>query len=231
MSTAKNDAQGQQLTSDLFHALSQPLTTLTCLLETALMRPSGPKHSRRDLQTALVQVKVVTRLTRTLRELADAGSAPRTKETLALDDCLREVVADLQPVAAAKRGGLLLAESCSYRVNIAASRLRPALYHLIQFAVDSSAAGEIAVTLQKRKRTAVIRITVPLGRAEAKGISARPSALEQQRRREEQSALEQRSRLSIARRVFENARGSVGCRHDGDGLQIVAVLPLVAMAR
>jgi hypothetical protein len=116
-------------------------------------------------------------------------------------------------------------------VNIAVSRLRPALYHLIQFALDSSVAGKIEVTLRKRKRTAVIGITVPLGRAKVMVRASRPSAREQQRRLQEQRALEQRSRLGIARRTFENARGSLGCRQDATTLRIEAALPLAGGPR
>ena len=52
----------QQLLHDIFHDLSQPLSTLTCLLEVNLLVSRPAKRTRHDLQIALKQIHAVTRL-------------------------------------------------------------------------------------------------------------------------------------------------------------------------
>ena len=65
----------EELITELFHELSQPLTTLTCCLEVCLQKPRGGR--RRDLRIALQQAQTITRLTAQLRELVDTGKPCR----------------------------------------------------------------------------------------------------------------------------------------------------------
>ena len=71
------EGQYRQLMSDLLHDLSQPLSTLTCLLEVNLLLSRRLKDVRHDLKIALRQVHWIVRLFRGLRELVDAGNSGR----------------------------------------------------------------------------------------------------------------------------------------------------------
>ena len=78
----------QQLMSDLLHDLSQPLSTLTCLLEVNLLLSRPLKQVRHDLKIALQQVHGIVRLFRGLRELVDAGALQQDQERVSLTACL-----------------------------------------------------------------------------------------------------------------------------------------------
>src|SRR5580704_6329221 len=97
--STKADGEYQQLMSDLLHDLSQPLSTLTCLLEVNLLLSRPLKQVRHDLKIALKQLHWIVRLFRGLRELIDAGDSCQERERLQLTDCLREAVADVLPMA------------------------------------------------------------------------------------------------------------------------------------
>ncbi|MBZ5572587.1 MAG: hypothetical protein LAO09_12005 [Acidobacteriia bacterium] len=64
----------RQRLADLFHALSQPLTTLRCCLDVSLQKPRSAQRYQRDLQAVLQQVELVTRLVICIRDLVDAAS-------------------------------------------------------------------------------------------------------------------------------------------------------------
>ena len=57
----------EQRLADLFHELSQPITTLCCGLEISLRQARGTRL-RHDLGIALEQAHVVMKLTRAIRE-------------------------------------------------------------------------------------------------------------------------------------------------------------------
>jgi signal transduction histidine kinase len=71
--TRENSAAGDydDLLSDLFHELSQPLTTLNCCLETVLKNGDAGAGSKRDIRIALQQTEKVIRLISDLRALVD----------------------------------------------------------------------------------------------------------------------------------------------------------------
>jgi hypothetical protein len=58
----------ERVLEDLFHALSQPLTTLGCCLHNAIQEPRTA-----DLQAALLQVEVLNRLFNRIRELVGSS--------------------------------------------------------------------------------------------------------------------------------------------------------------
>jgi hypothetical protein len=68
---AKNEVgaalECEELIAELFHQLSQPLTTLTCCLEVCLQKSRG--NRKRDLRIALEQAQTITGLTAQLRQL------------------------------------------------------------------------------------------------------------------------------------------------------------------
>lgn len=64
----------EQASAELFHELTQPLTTLHCCLELSLKKTPGSSKSRRDLQIALQQLQHVEKLFAQLRALLDSGN-------------------------------------------------------------------------------------------------------------------------------------------------------------
>ncbi len=57
----------EQTLSELFHELSQPITTLCCCLDISLRQARGTRL-RHDLRIALEQAQAVMKLTRAIRE-------------------------------------------------------------------------------------------------------------------------------------------------------------------
>jgi len=230
---ANADGEYQQLGSDIFHDLSQPLSTLVCLLEVNLMLSRPAKQLRNDLQIALKQANAVVRLHRDLRELWDAGNAQQDRKELSLTLCLREVVADLLPVAELAKVTVSLTSSSDCRVVFQSSRLRQALVHLLEFALDSGVAGaEIIVTADGENRTARVTVAVSAvalaktGTSGAKGLEGEPTQQAEWKDRE----LKRRLRLAIARRIFESANGSLQVRDRGEQLWLEVRLPVVSVS-
>src|SRR5579872_3381054 len=115
-----NDCGYRQLISDIFHDLSQPLSTLVCLLEVNLMLSRTVKQWRRDLKIALKQARSIVTHIRALRELWEAGSEPQDEQILSLSACLREAVGDMLPVAESAKKKLYLNSSSECRVRFQA---------------------------------------------------------------------------------------------------------------
>jgi hypothetical protein len=67
----------QATIDDLFHALSQPLTTLSCFLEVCL-RESGWRPDRHQFSIALQQVRTIMDLTARIRDLIEREEAQKT---------------------------------------------------------------------------------------------------------------------------------------------------------
>lgn len=67
--------QREELIADLFHELTQPLTTLHCCLELSLRKMPRSSESRRDLQIALQQAESIAELISQLREVLDGANA------------------------------------------------------------------------------------------------------------------------------------------------------------
>src|SRR5215467_14597368 len=89
----------QKLVSELFHALSQPITALRCSLELALYTQSYP--SKENLQTALAHAEKIAQLASGIRELVQADDPGDERVALLLKDCLRGVVVDMEAMAEA----------------------------------------------------------------------------------------------------------------------------------
>ena len=218
---------------DMFHDLSQPLSTLTCLLEVNLLLSRPAKQTRHDLQIALKQVHSIVRLVRGLRELADAGNVHQDQQVLSVAAYLREVVADLRPVAESANVKLSLicragTSSSGCLVNLQPSRLRQALYHLLEFALGSAAAGaEIEIAAGEEDGAARVRVALPaLDSRHPKALA--PTAESAERK---QCELKQRLGLAIARRIFESVDGSLHTEDGRGRLWLEVRLPLVPLPK
>lgn len=60
--------------AELFHELTQPLTTLHCCLELSLKKVPRSSKSRKDLQIALQQVEQIAKLIAQIREHVETGN-------------------------------------------------------------------------------------------------------------------------------------------------------------
>ncbi len=64
-----------QLLSDLFHALSQPLTTLRCGLGLSLQKSPDDNQNRQSLEIAAQAAESVARLIAGIRELMESANS------------------------------------------------------------------------------------------------------------------------------------------------------------
>lgn len=180
------------LLPDLFHALTQPLTTLRCSLDLSL-KSAGGEHTQRNLEVALQAAESVSGLVAGIRELVeDAPPSPKSVAT-SIEDCLRDVVEYLGPVAGSMGISVLLASDLSLQTAIEPRRLRQGIFHLLEFALRSCQPGQ-----QLEIKTGIVgdeaSLTV-LGLAIRKGDVS--------------DELQTRLVLGIARHIFESAGGSL----------------------
>jgi signal transduction histidine kinase len=213
------DGEYQQLMSDLLHDLSQPLSTLTCLLEVNLLLSRPLKQVRHDLKIALQQVHWIVRLFRGLRELAEAAGSHQGRARVGLTDCLREAVAD-RPPTAGPGVKLSVSSSSDCVVNFEASRLRQGLVHLLEFAVGSAVAGaEVSITTAEdsegvRRTSAVSAAAVPPAEPAPDDRAAGTAESQERKQREWKRRLD----FAIARRIFEVAGGSLRSENHAERL-------------
>ena len=71
----------RRLVSDLFHQLSQPLTTLCCSLELALLQTLTSDQYGDLVSQALIQTEKASSLATAIRELIEAGEGGRTAKS------------------------------------------------------------------------------------------------------------------------------------------------------
>ncbi len=234
------EAEYQQLMHDIFHELSQPLSTLTCLLEVNLLVSRPAKSTRHDLQIALKQIHWVVRLFRSLRELVEAGELPQDRQVLNLADCLREVVADFLPVAAKRNVKVALfceanVSSGKGLVSFQASRLRQGLLHLLEFALEGCPGGtEIQITAGAAGDVARVGLVIPTVSAPEVAVAKVGSHWTNMASADgpvngKQRELKRRLALAIARRSFEGADGSLQVQHGANALCLEVRLPLVSL--
>ena len=193
--TAAVLTESQQLVSDLFHRLSQPLTTLRCALELALLQTPTLEQYGQIVSQALGQAEKASALATAIRELFDAGQPGGSGDRLELRRVVEETIADLLPVAesAGVQVGYVPGPACP--VWFDAPRLRQGLFHLIGFAIGSGGAGAaVRIELAERPAEAMLTLKVSGG----SGYHTADSDLE----------LSKRLGLGIARAIFEAAGGS-----------------------
>ena len=149
------------LIGDLFHALSQPLTSLRCVIEVALLEVRDPEEYRETLQQCLALAEQISVLAAGLRELQDTPKSEDAGPKLALQICLREMAEEFSPLAAAEGKKLLLTtlpESC----DVQEAAARRALFLLLQNALELSAADGV-ITL-KQVSAASVQVSVEVHR-------------------------------------------------------------------
>ncbi|HWR36667.1 MAG TPA: hypothetical protein VN622_12435 [Clostridia bacterium] len=91
-------ADRQRLVSDIFHTLSQPLTSLHCSLELALRKRMSSAEYRDALQIALDLTEEVMQSAVFVRQLVEAED-PGTTVAINLNAVMTELLQDFEPIA------------------------------------------------------------------------------------------------------------------------------------
>lgn len=187
----------RRLVSDLFHQLSQPLTTLCCSLELALLQTLTSDQYGDLVSQALIQTEKASSLATAIRELIEAGEGGEDGETLELRKAVEEAIDDLLPVAESAGIQLCYRSGPACRIWFDPSRLRQGLFHLLGFVISSGARGAVVeIDLEEPGDEVVLGLTV----AEAGDVASTASP---------QQELPRRLGLGIARTIFEAAGGSL----------------------
>jgi hypothetical protein len=122
----------QPLVSDLFHAISQPLTALECGLELSLHRDKSAAEFRRRVETALVNAKLLHRRLLEARALHDALQAGDTSVPIAIKGLLLQIREELLPVG--KSAKVTLDVKCeTAMIHGNAARFRNGFFYLVKY--------------------------------------------------------------------------------------------------
>jgi C4-dicarboxylate-specific signal transduction histidine kinase len=203
---APAECESRQLVSDLFHQLSQPLTTLCCSLELALLQTPTAEQYGEIVSHALAQAEQVSSLATAIRELFDAGQASEGGEVLELRRAIEDAIGDLLPVAESAEVQVFYVPGPACPVWFHAPRLRQGLFHLIGFAIGSRGPGAALKTeLAERGAEAVLTLTVS-GHGPVSANS--------------DQELLRRLGLGIVRAIFEAAGGSVSVDRSAEYLRV-----------
>lgn len=143
----------------LLHALKQPLTGLHCSLELALVGQRTPEQHEKTLRDALELAGRMSVLVTAIGELVEnqeearqlhekeadglkpGNSAPGQREVIGLDALLRQVVDELQPVAGAKQGQILLHSNVALPVYASRHQLASEVFRFLDAALSLTAPG------------------------------------------------------------------------------------------
>lgn len=144
--------------SDLFHAISQPLTALRCSLELGLSRTAAAEDAHDALEQALQATERVCQLVHFSRQLAEADRIPALSRVW-LDDLLAELRDEILPVAESKNVKMFLQEMEEIEVLAAEEDLARALFLVAEFALREMHAGEVlALSILPQGASAVVRM-------------------------------------------------------------------------
>lgn len=198
--TGKNESpsitnlRDPRLLADLFHALTQPLTTLRCCLGLSL-KTHDVDRTRRNIEAALQAAESVSGWIAGIRQLVE-DAPPHQDAATSLEECLREVIEDLSAVADSMGIGMSVAGDVSLQLKIEPHRLREGLFHTLEFALRSCGPGqELKIKTMTDGDGALLTV---VGRAgEACDVDLE---------------LQTRLVLGIARHIFEAAGGSLEVR-------------------
>jgi C4-dicarboxylate-specific signal transduction histidine kinase len=216
------DGELRQLGSDLFHALSQPLTALCCSLELALQQTLTVEQYREGVSAALMQAERVSWLTMGLRELFDAGQAGEGCEVLLLQVAVESAIEDIQLVAEAAGVRISCLPRSACPVWFEAQRLHNGLFHLLGFVVGCAHRGS-AVKIELDESGEQFRLALTVSGPRPMPPAPVPKAAEG----EPLAELARRLGLGIARAIFEAAGGSFRVEPNPESVSVEVRLPRV----
>ena len=209
------DCDIRQLTSDLFHELSQPLTNLCCSLELALLQSPTTEEYGQIVSQALVQAEKASGLATAIRELLDAGHPSEKPEILDLSHAVDDAVEDLLPVAESAGVRIAYLRQSACPVWFDAHRLRQGLFHLLGSLIGVGGRGSV---LNIEFESGGPQTTLGL---KLSGIADRNEKSEPQTNR----GLMQRLELGISRSIFKAAGGSFSVERGSPSLFVRVCLP------
>ncbi|MFL6305544.1 MAG: sensor histidine kinase [Candidatus Sulfotelmatobacter sp.] len=221
--TEAADCEIRQLTSDLFHELSQPLTNLCCSLELALLQSPTAKEYRQIVSRALVQAEKASELATAIRELLDASHPGEKAGVFDLSQAVGDAVGDVMLVAEAAGVEIAYVAPPLCPVWFDAHRLRQGLFHLLGSLISMGSPGSVLkIKLDDCGPQTGLCLNLS-GMADSNGESDRQSG------RQSDQELLQRLELGIARTIFEAAGGSFSLERRTQSFTVNVLLPRKAM--
>jgi hypothetical protein len=207
--------RGPDVLGEVLHLLSQPLTSLRCLLELSLDSSiegvQGQPHA--TFAAALQETERVIGMVGLMREFLEAEQPGRMTPLLSLAATVRSLIAELSSIAAVCGVRLRLAGTCSATMAVPESRLRLALQYLITSTIDAQPAdGKVMLLLGEGPAGAVLRVE---GAGGAHGQKVSPSP---------RSTL-RNVRIAIASRILEAAGASLILSGNVDPVGFVLRVP------
>jgi heavy metal sensor kinase len=150
----------QRFTGDAAHELRTPLAVMRNEAEIALRSARSPEEYARVIENLLEEINGLSRLADRLLFLHrnDAGLHVAKREPIAVDQVLRDVVANMQLVAEYKGVGLTLQADGVWAVGDDAF-LRRMLYNVLDNAIKYTASGG-TVTITCRNKGGRARVSV-----------------------------------------------------------------------
>jgi signal transduction histidine kinase len=219
----------RNMVADAAHELRTPLSNIRGYLEA--IRDGLKKPDAATMRSLSEEASVLSRLVDDLQELslADAGKLTLTRRKEDISEVINDVVAALQPQAAAK--GLTLAANLAEKlppVNIDSHRIKQVLRNLLENAVVHTIRGG-SVTVEAREEGGKIKVSVV---DTGEGIPAKdlPNIFERFYRVDKSRARATGGSglgLTIAKRLVEAHGGSIEARSKlGKGSRFTFTLPL-----
>jgi hypothetical protein len=217
--TTLPDCEQRRLTSDLFHALSQPLTALCCSLELTLQLDPTLEKYRDSVACALGQAERVSSLATGIRELFDAAETGDDNEVLPLQATVHDAVRDSLPLAELAGVQICFLSRSECPVCFGAQRMRRGLFHLLGFVLGLGCGGIVKIELTDIGTEAVLSLLVSAQIASYEISSKTPTEDVQARE------LSRRLALGIARATFEAVGGSLRIEYGLERVSLEIRLP------
>ncbi|HEY4899504.1 MAG TPA: hypothetical protein VIH91_01670 [Terriglobales bacterium] len=157
-----SDSSAQQseqvLISELFHAISQPLTALECGLEVSLRRDKTAAQFRTRVASALVAAKLLHQRLLEARVLQEAGEPGDPSPPVALKGLLLQLLDDFLPVAESRNIQLdVKCETAMVRGNEA--RFKNGFFHLFEFLLRTCPSRHSTSIRARLLNPAVLEVT------------------------------------------------------------------------
>ncbi len=130
----------------LAHRLAQPVTALRGGMELALLGKRSVSEYRSVLEESLQLADHVVQLIVSLRDLAESSAPAGPRQSVALDQIVREVQAEVQGLAESREVHLQLRAEGAANICVDPGRLREALQNLFAWVIQNSAGGGVIDT-------------------------------------------------------------------------------------
>ena len=212
---------------ELFHSLSQPLTSLRCSLELSLDPPreltieKAVALQQENVAVALQQTEKVIGMIQLMREYLDAEQPRPEVRPSGVASTLHNVIDELSSIAAVRGVRLRLVGTCTATLLLPQARLKLALQYLIASMIDAqSAGGRVTLLLGEGPAGVVLRAEAELATSEpnsrephfretAHNLTGQPAQRNRAQSLPASLTVLRRARLAIAGRLLEGAGASL----------------------